>query len=75
MKLGDKKTLFEKARRAPGVRLIIVKEDKILLTREYRDEIKSFDYRLPGGKVFDKLSDYQKHQSENLLPFAEKAAY
>ncbi len=38
MKLGEKKKSFEKVRRAPGVRLIIVNENKILLSKEYRHE-------------------------------------
>ncbi len=52
--------VFEVARRAPGVRLIIVDaaEQKILLTKEYRKELGAWDYRLPGGKVFDSLEEY-----------------
>ena len=74
MKLGDKKMTFEKARRAPGVRLLIIKKNKILITKEYRDEIGEFDYRLPGGKVFDKLEEYQKNSDGNMMDFAIKAA-
>ena len=51
---------LEIAKRSPGVRLIIVKNDKILLIREYRFELEDYDYRLPGGKVFDRLSDYKE---------------
>ncbi len=59
MKAGEKMITFEFARRAPGTRLIIPTEDgKILLTKEYRPEIKDYDYRLPGGKVFDTLKEY-----------------
>lgn len=54
---GKVKT-FEKARRAPGTRLIIPTESGILLTKEYRHELGDYDYRLPGGKVFDSLSEY-----------------
>ena len=52
--------VFEVARRAPGVRLIVANkaEQKLLLTREYRKELLADDYRLPGGKVFDKLEQY-----------------
>ncbi len=52
--------VFEVARRAPGVRLIIPnKEDgKILLTREFRRELNDWDWRLPGGKVFDSLEEF-----------------
>lgn len=66
----DRKKVFEFARRAPGVRALIVKGDKMLLTKEFRYELQGFDYRLPGGKVFDTLVEYKKHIEEDLLPFA-----
>jgi ADP-ribose pyrophosphatase len=52
--------VFEKAVRAPGVRLIIANKPsrKLLLTREFRSELNDWDYRLPGGKVFDTLDEY-----------------
>jgi ADP-ribose pyrophosphatase len=52
--------IFEYARRSPGVRLIVLSHDglKLLLTREFRRENNGYDYRLPGGKVFDKLTEY-----------------
>ena len=55
---------FEIARRAPGVRLIIASKDeqKVLLTREFRQELEAWDYRLPGGKVFDSLEEYEAHR-------------
>lgn len=59
---GQKKKLKRKmVRRPPGIRALIVNEDKgqILLSREYRYELSDWDYRLPGGKVFDSLSDYK----------------
>lgn len=51
---------FEWARRSPGVRLLVMNRDrtKVLLTREYRSELKDYDYRLAGGKVFDTLEKY-----------------
>jgi 8-oxo-dGTP pyrophosphatase MutT (NUDIX family) len=52
--------MFENARRPPGVRLLFQKDSKILLTKEYRSEHKIFDYRLPGGKVFDRIVDMDK---------------
>lgn len=56
---GGKTKTYEFARRSPGTRLIIISpEKKILLTKEYRPELKTWDYRLPGGKVFDSLSEY-----------------
>ena len=63
MKIGQKSLDFEFARRSPGTRLIIVDVEakKIILTKEYRTELKSYDYRLPGGKVFDALSEYNEY--------------
>jgi len=59
IQIGDKQILREFARRAPGTRLIIpTKDEKILLTKEYRFEIKGYDVRLPGGKVLDSLEEY-----------------
>jgi len=58
MKGGDKEVVFETARRAPGVRLIIVRDGQMLITREFRNELDDYDYRLPGGKVFDTLDEY-----------------
>lgn len=62
---SQKEVIFEFTRRAPGTRLLIVKDRKILLTKEYRWELKDFDFRLPGGKVFDTLKDYQQALSYN----------
>ncbi len=53
--------IFEKAHRPPGVRMLFRKEDKILMTREFRNELKDWDYRLPGGKVFDEFASYSKY--------------
>lgn len=47
---------FERAVRPPGVRALLYNDKGlILLTREFRHETNSFDYRLTGGKVFDDL--------------------
>ena len=78
MKIGEKSVRFESARRAPGVRLIIVDKSaqKIILTKEFRTELQGYDYRLPGGKVFDKLPDYNEFLSSNkdiIRPAAKKA--
>lgn len=70
-KSGDK--VFEKARRSPGVRALIVSGDKILLSREFRQEVSGYDFRLPGGKVFDRLEDYKNHLSEDMISFATQA--
>lgn len=50
---------FERAVRPPGVRLILKDaQNKILLTKEFRSELGTHDFRLPGGKVFDDLDRY-----------------
>ena len=54
-------------RRPPGVRAIITSNDQILLNREYRYEINEWDYRLPGGKVFDSFIDYEKAINNNSI--------
>lgn len=73
---GDKEILFERVQRAPGTRLLIVKNGKILLTTEFRYELKADDYRLPGGKVFDTLQEYQQalRSGKNIQEEAHKAA-
>ncbi len=62
MTTGSKNITFEWARRAPGIRLILVnnKDRTILLTKEHRYEIGADDFRLPGGKVFDSLKEYNE---------------
>lgn len=48
-------------RRPPGIRALIINNDnQILLSKEFRYELNDWDYRLPGGKVFDSLDDYKK---------------
>ena len=47
-------------RRPPGIRALIVNgNNQILLSKEFRYELNDWDFRLPGGKVFDSLKDYQ----------------
>ena len=67
---------FEIARRSPGVRIILRDGNKILLTKEYRYEHNSYDYRLPGGKVFDTLEEFNSKikNNEDIYSYAEKAA-
>jgi len=73
----DGNKTFEKARRAPGTRLIIpIGEDSILLTKEYRQEIDGYDFRLPGGKVFDSLQEYNafiESGADIIVPATKKA--
>lgn len=76
----DGKRTFEFARRAPGSRTIVVSSaGKILLTKEYRHEVGGYDYRLPGGKVFDKLTEYntflaKEPDEQAILAVAEEGA-
>lgn len=58
--------VFEVARRAPGVRVIIAdkKSKKLLLQREFRRELNGYDFRLPGGKVFDTLEEFDAFRKE-----------
>lgn len=71
---------FEAAVRAPGVRLIIETEKDgmkaLLMTKEIRREAGGYDFRLPGGKVFDSLEELDKHREsgQDITPFAEIAA-
>jgi ADP-ribose pyrophosphatase YjhB (NUDIX family) len=71
--VGGKIVTFEFARRSPGVRLIIpTPTQEILLTREYRKETGGYDYRLPGGKVFDTLKEFQTFRATH-TPIQEAA--
>ena len=67
--LGTKIKTFEYARRSPGVRLIIPVGDKILIPKEFRFELNTYDYHLPGGKVFDTLEEYNQalEQGANIV--------
>lgn len=65
MRIGEKERIFERAERAPGTRLIIIKDRKILLTKEWRDEQQQWDFRLPGGKVFDTLEEFNSFSNSN----------
>jgi len=74
----DDGRVFEVARRAPGVRLIVADKanKKVLLTREHRWELEGYDYRLPGGKVFDTLKefeDFRQSGKDMLVAAAGKA--
>lgn len=73
---NGKTKVFEYARRSPGTRLIIPQGDKILITKEFRHEVQTYDYRLPGGKVFDTLAQYNDALAANsdILDAARTAA-
>lgn len=73
---GSMRTI-EIARRAPGTRLIIeTNDDNLLLTKEFRSELNAYDFRLPGGKVFDSLDEYLEAlaKSSDLAPAIEAVA-
>lgn len=73
---GIKISEREIARRTPGVRVILNDGDKILVIKEYRTEYDDWDYRLPGGKIFDTLDEYKKklNAGADFMPFAFSAA-
>ena len=55
-------------RRPPGIRALIVNdENRILLSREFRYELSTWDYRLPGGKVFDTLEEFRQALKDNTV--------
>ena len=60
MKEPTREIEYEWAYRSPGTRGLIVKDNKILITKEYRPSQESYDYRIPGGKVFETLKEYQE---------------
>src|SRR3989338_10074511 len=77
VEIDGKTFTFEKVRRSPGVRLIIGDgQGNIMLTREFRRELSEFDYRLPGGKVFDSLDEFNefKKSKGNIVEKAKQAA-
>ena len=77
VEIDGKNFEFEKVRRSPGVRLIIKDgRGSILLTREFRRELSDFDYRLPGGKVFDSLDEFNefKQSDGDIIEKSKQAA-
>lgn len=66
---NQKKIIKRKmVRRPPGVRALILNKNdnqKILLSKEFRYELDKWDYRLPGGKVFDTLDLYKEAIARN----------
>ncbi len=66
---NQKKIIKRKmVRRPPGVRALILNKNdnqKILLSKEFRYELDKWDYRLPGGKVFDTLGLYKEAIARN----------
>ncbi len=65
---------FEKVIRGPGVRVLIEKESKILIAKEYRYEFEGYDFRLPGGKLFEDIDSYLKNKGSDILKKAKRTA-
>jgi hypothetical protein len=68
--------VFERYRRPPGTRLVIITPDKkIIMTRERRQETGNIDLRLPGGKVRDTIVEYHEllASGEGIISAATKA--
>ena len=67
--------IFESVTRSPGVRVFITSADSVLLTKEWREEHGKWDYRLPGGKLFETSSEFRCFREEKKDPLAleEKA--
>lgn len=67
---GKPGVMFEAAVRAPGVRLVIECEKDgqkaLLMTKELRREAGGWDFRLPGGKVFDSLDELDRFREQGL---------
>jgi ADP-ribose pyrophosphatase len=76
VEINGKEKVFEFARRSPGVRLIIPTQDGILISKEFRHELGAYDFRLPGGKVFDSLEEYNAYlaSGEDIIEPAKRAA-
>ncbi|MBH41679.1 MAG: hypothetical protein CL685_03120 [Candidatus Magasanikbacteria bacterium] len=58
--------IFEKYVRAPGCRVIAVRDKSIYMQHEFRFEQNRFDWRLPGGKVVDKFEDYKQYIAKEI---------
>lgn len=79
---GKPGVMFETAVRAPGVRLVIEcdkdGQKALLMTKEFRRERgrEGWDFRLPGGKVFDSLDELNQFREagSNILVKAKDAA-
>jgi ADP-ribose pyrophosphatase len=64
---GYVEKVFERFVRPPGTRIIAIENKKIYLQKEHRLESNNeFDWRLPGGKVFDRFEEYEKYIGEQI---------
>jgi ADP-ribose pyrophosphatase YjhB (NUDIX family) len=71
--IGEKRKMFERARRPPGVRVIMTRDDRILLSCEYRREQGKYDYRLPGGKVIDTIAEMRAFDGDIITEATDAA--
>ena len=69
--VGGKPRTYEYVRSAPSVRGLVVRGKTIGLSKEFRHTLNKFDYRLPGGKVFENLPHYKDNAGKDILPLAE----
>jgi len=67
---------FQYVERSPGTRVLVTDGSRILLTKEWREEINGWDYRLPGGKIFETVKEYKEDRSfhQDFGNVAKKAA-
>ena len=77
---GQPGDIFEAAVRAPGVRVLIETEKDgmkaLVMSKEPRREAVGVDFRLPGGKVFNSLSEFVTHREtgQDIAPILIEAA-
>ncbi len=64
---GYEEKMFEKACRPPGTRILAIRDNSIYLQKERRIENNhAFDWRLPGGKVFDSFAEYEEFLTKEI---------
>jgi hypothetical protein len=68
---GDPARTQIRAHRSPAVRLIIPTEKGILCNKEYRVSVDERRLCLPGGKIFESWSEYQKIREDKKFVLAE----
>ena len=58
---------FEKYVRAPGSRIIAIRDNSIYMQKEMRTEAGyKYDWRLPGGKIIDSFSEFKQYLNKEL---------
>jgi 8-oxo-dGTP pyrophosphatase MutT (NUDIX family) len=64
---GYVQKMFERFVRPPGTRILAIKDEKIYFQKERRLETANgFDWRLPGGKVVDRFSEYKEYLNKEI---------